>query len=294
MPLAITNYKGLYGENLPHHLPDFVHCEAIVTRSKLYNWEINTHVHTNLFQVFVLDEGEGIVLTEKKEIAMQAPCLVCIPANTLHGFRFQPSVAGKVITLSDSYVEGLFKSSPQVMLALQDLLYISAYQNEARFQRITLLLEQINQELCEELSEKTMVLQALFTVFWADIYRFARDHAEQIHKSDHRNLTYFRNFQKLVKQSIAAVENVSAYAQALHITTVHLNRVCQAVVQKSALAVIHEHLIQEAQQYLLYTNYSVAEVSYLLNFNDPAYFSRLFKKCTGLSPSEYRMQKMGA
>ncbi|MFN8354190.1 MAG: AraC family transcriptional regulator [Spirosomataceae bacterium] len=36
------------------------------------------------------------------------------------------------------------------------------------------------------------------------------------------------------------------------------------------------------------------EVSYLLNFNDPAYFSRLFKKCTGLSPSKYRMQKVGA
>jgi YesN/AraC family two-component response regulator len=37
----------------------------------------------------------------------------------------------------------------------------------------------------------------------------------------------------------------------------------------------------EAQRKLLYSNLSVKELAYELGFNDPDYFSKLFKKCTG-------------
>ena len=47
-------------------------------------------------------------------------------------------------------------------------------------------------------------------------------------------------------------------------------------------------LENEAKKYLLNTNYSISEVSYFLNFKDPAYFTRLFKKMTGVTPSEFR------
>ena len=39
---------------------------------------------------------------------------------------------------------------------------------------------------------------------------------------------------------------------------------------------------------LLNTSYSVSEIAYFLNFSDPAYFSRLFKKVVGVPPGEFR------
>lgn len=48
--------------------------------------------------------------------------------------------------------------------------------------------------------------------------------------------------------------------------------------------------IQKACQYLSFTNMSIKEISYELGYNDPFYFSRLFKKLMELSPSAYRDQ----
>lgn len=46
--------------------------------------------------------------------------------------------------------------------------------------------------------------------------------------------------------------------------------------------------IQKACQYLSFTTKSIKEISYSLGFNDPLYFSRLFKKIMSLSPLKYR------
>jgi AraC family transcriptional regulator, transcriptional activator of pobA len=43
----------------------------------------------------------------------------------------------------------------------------------------------------------------------------------------------------------------------------------------------------EAQRKLQYSHLSVKELAYELGFNDPDYFSRFFKKCTGKSVSEF-------
>ena len=48
---------------------------------------------------------------------------------------------------------------------------------------------------------------------------------------------------------------------------------------------VHQHLIQEAQKYLLHTSYSISEIAYLLEFEYPNYFAKLFKKHIGLSPA---------
>lgn len=46
--------------------------------------------------------------------------------------------------------------------------------------------------------------------------------------------------------------------------------------------------IQKSCRYLIFTDMSIKEISFDLGFNDPYYFSRLFKKMMELSPSEYR------
>ena len=50
------------------------------------------------------------------------------------------------------------------------------------------------------------------------------------------------------------------YAKTLNITTVHLNCICRAVAHKTALAVVHEHIISEAKKYLLHTSYTITVV----------------------------------
>jgi AraC family transcriptional regulator, transcriptional activator of pobA len=50
------------------------------------------------------------------------------------------------------------------------------------------------------------------------------------------------------------------------------------------------YVLLEAKRLLRYSDLPVTEIAYRLNFEDPSYFSRFFKKYTGFSPSEFREQ----
>lgn len=58
----------------------------------------------------------------------------------------------------------------------------------------------------------------------------------------------------------------------------------------SPLRYINQKKIERAQLLLLTENLSVKDIAYTIGFNDDSYFIRLFKKLTGTTPQEYRMQ----
>ncbi len=78
------------------------------------------------------------------------------------------------------------------------------------------------------------------------------------------------------------------FAQKLNITPNYLSDNIKYHSGKSALTIIHDFVIEEAQRRLINSSKTVSEISYSLGFEYPNYFSRLFKKKTNLSPSQYR------
>jgi len=288
MKKNLLNYKGLYGDNAQHELSDFVHHELLATRSKLYNWEINEHLHTNLFQIFIISSGEGVLIQDNNKIILKAPCILLIPTNTFHGFEFQSDVSGEVLTISEQFMETIFTNSPLILLELNKAKqYSFNLENQDALNDLLYLKNKIVKEITENNTYKQLCLQSLFQLFFVGLHNLNTFENEK-ETANNRTLTYFHNFQKLIKKTLPESKLIKEYANDLRITPVHLNRICQSLVQKSALQVVHDYAITEAKKYLVYTSYSISEISYLLNFKDPAYFSRLFKKQTGFSPNQFR------
>ena len=101
------------------------------------------------------------------------------------------------------------------------------------------------------------------------------------------------NFFKLLKtyyrDTINPVQpSVLFFSEKLHITPNYLSDVIRHYTGKSALNIIHEYIIEEAKILLKTSSKSVSEISYMLGFEYPTYFSRLFKKKTNISPSNFR------
>jgi AraC family transcriptional regulator, transcriptional activator of pobA len=67
-----------------------------------------------------------------------------------------------------------------------------------------------------------------------------------------------------------------------------LARVCQAIAGKSPKDIVTDYFIREAQIALTNVDKSIAQVAYELRFDDPGYFTRLFKKKTSYSPKAFR------
>lgn len=288
MKKNLLNYKGLYGDNNQHELANFVHYELLATRSKLYNWEINEHLHTDLFQIFIISSGEGTLIQDNNQIILKAPSILVIPTNTFHGFEFQSDVNGEVLTISEQFVETIFAKTPVILLELNKVKqYSFNAENQDSLNDLLYLKNKIVKEITENNTYKQLCLQSLFQLFFVGLHSQNTLENEK-EATNNRTLTYFNTFQKLIKKTLPESKLIKEYADDLRITPVHLNRICQSLVQKSALQLVHDYTITEAKKYLVYTSYSVSEISYLLNFKDPAYFSRLFKKQTGFSPNQFR------
>jgi AraC family transcriptional activator of pobA len=95
-------------------------------------------------------------------------------------------------------------------------------------------------------------------------------------------------FQKLVGARFLTTRTVAGYAALLTVSPNHLNKVVKEVTGKTASDSISEMLVQEAKSLLRYTDSSIAEIAYKLDFSDPASFNRFFKAGTGETPLAWR------
>jgi len=100
------------------------------------------------------------------------------------------------------------------------------------------------------------------------------------------NLSKFIEFKLVVETHLTEQPSINTIAEKLSLTTNSLYRIVKEFSGTSTKDFITNRLMIEAQRKLHYSNLSVKELAYELGFNDPDYFSRLFKKCTGKSVSE--------
>ena len=95
-------------------------------------------------------------------------------------------------------------------------------------------------------------------------------------------------FKELIFLNVRKNLSVSDYASKLNISVNHLNKIIKSVTGKSSSKWIEESIVTEAKIMLYQTKLSISEISENLNIYDHSYFSRLFKKTEGLTPSEFR------
>ena len=81
---------------------------------------------------------------------------------------------------------------------------------------------------------------------------------------------------------------VQHFAEALHVSPAHLGDVLRTHTGQNAQQYLHHALLEKAKALLLGTSLSIRETAFQLGFENPSYFSRLFKNKTGLTPASFR------
>ena len=278
---------ALYGEQTRGDSAEFVHIELIETRSRVHHWHIENHTHSGLFQVLFLFGGEVRASINGAVWECAAPAAITIHPSVVHGFDFSAEAHGYVLTVDQNvlFAAGGSHGDLYSPLFVEPLaLDLSGAPECARMEA---LLRQLLEEAAWPQYGHTLMLDWLARSALLLLVRLhaARRFADQSGRSD---FELFSRFRAEVEQHYKEQWQVGQYAEALRATPTRLNRLCLKLSGKSAFDIAQDRLMLEACRKLTYLPASIASIAYELGFQDPAYFSRLFKKRMGVTPKAFR------
>lgn len=279
---------ALYGEQAQSDSAEAVHIELIETRSRLYDWHIGTHVHRGLFQVLFLFAGQvrASIGDEVRECA--GPVAITIHPSLVHGFDFSEQAQGYVLTIDQQVLFATARDHGELFspLFVEPLTIALAPGGETRT-RLESMLEQMLAEAAGPQLGHELILEWLARAALLLLVRAQAEHRLTA-QSGRGDFALYTRFRTEVEAHYKEQWQVGQYAAALRVTPTRLNRLCLRIAGRSAFDIAQERLLLEACRQLTYLPAGVASIAYELGFQDPAYFSRLFKKRFGVTPREYR------
>jgi AraC family transcriptional activator of pobA len=279
---------NLYGEASGDIDSEFVHIESIAKRSAKEAWTIRSHRHGKLFQMVFIRQGGARVLLDNRQLSVASHSAVIVAANVVHGFEFTPGAEGFVLTVAEPLINQSMQSrAMEYLLKVTSQAHVVTFIPDSVYDvQLLRQLQDIYAEFCAYRPGKHFVIEWLVKMVLMTLYREI-ERQGQLEKAASQD-SKFAKFCQLIEQHFRQQWHVEQYAQAMGLSVSTLNRLCQQHKEMSAKRFINDRVFVEAKRKLLYTQANIDQIAYQLGFEDPAYFSRFFKRNAKMSPKAYR------
>ncbi len=268
---------GLYGEG--QLFPEILHVEKILDRAQGLAWKIAPHRHPHLHQFLFSNQGRTELHIDGKVVKLTGKTVINIPPWAVHGFTFSSGSEGLVVSLPVSEFASLFEQDPTAsclkhwhVVKLTDELSDAAERLYASYQSTSFA--------------RLTVLRALGTHLGALVA--GEIAVPNTKKQGKQEDSLILRFESLARNRFKKRLKLTDYADILAVSPSHLSRSCRQTTGVSASRFIESVLFKEACSQLAYTQLPIQSIGYDLGFDDAAYFSRAFRKHTGMSPGSYR------
>jgi AraC family transcriptional activator of pobA len=292
---------ALFGDASVAVAPEFLHIEAISTRSSRHEWTIAAHTHPGIFQLLLLQSGSGVLVADQTTVALVPTALVALPSGSIHAFAFEEGAEGWVLSLATPLVGDLAlvnRAPGRGIAALGSARAASGITN-SQSRRLDWLMGEIAADFADHgavhLSD---VRLAMLTMLLAQCDEMLLQPQGKPAPSIGPPIGTQARHERLVQRFRAAVEahfcagwGLSRYAALLGTSTPTLTRACHSVLGRAPGEVVAARVQLEALRLLTYSALSISQIADQLGFADPAYFARFFKSRTGQTARAFREER---
>ncbi|MCD0467936.1 helix-turn-helix transcriptional regulator [Flavobacterium sp. ENC] len=244
------------------------------------------HRHDSYLMVFFTN-GSGIHEIDFDRFEIKKGSLFVLQPGQMHHWNLSDNIEGFVIIFSQELYNLYFGQKK-----INDYNFYNSILNRPEvvfetdeFSKILPYFDLLTQENSQENKYQLDTMLNLLDCIHIEI---ARKYNETYSHQTHSYNIKISAFEILLEQHFKTQKLPSFYAEQLHITLKHLSRICNEILQKTATEVIMDRVILEIKRMLTDKQLAVNEIAYKVGYEDYSYFSRVFKKQTGMSPTEFR------
>lgn len=300
----MVHFQGLFGHN-PNEMMKILPVLNIGQfqeddKKSFYANDFPTHIETHhkhitkphkhdFYLTLLFTQGSGVHEVDFQSYEIKPGSVFMLNPGQTHDWEFSPDTKGYVIFHTKGFYDLTFSNrsidSFPFFYSLQNspCLYLESVQLTS----IEQLFQVILQEHRSDQVLKHQKLTALMDMLYIELTRAYIDKKPSSLNTPGMYLDRLKQLEQLIDQNFMHYKSASDYAEMMHMSTKHLNRITQSVLAKTTTDLITERILLEAQRMLSHSKTTVAEVADYLGYEDHSYFSRLFKKKLYVSPSEF-------
>lgn len=251
----------------------------------------------NALIIGVGTEGETSLTSNLQEFRLKKDSLFIFSPKHILQVQSNNRFKAHLIVIAPDFLKGINIDTKRMMpLFLQFGSLPCMELTHAESQSLRSFISMVEQEL--KGSETDFSSEIIGGLIAATIYKvgdilthYLTEHPEVDSPIHNRAEEYFRQFTELLGEHYKHERSVGFYARQLCITPKYLTTLIKRISGKSVSEWIDNYVILEAKTLLKYSNMSVQEIAYYLNFPNQSFFGSYFKRNAGMSPSQYKAKK---
>lgn len=247
------------------------------------------HRH-DFYAAVLFTGGNGVHEIDFQKYDVSEGSLFFLSPGQIHSWELSEDIEGYIFFCSQEFYEMHY-----VNQKLRNFPFFGSVSFPRKLQLDTVELEKnisLFQKLGEEHQAKNMMKEGLILSLMSQIFinatqLFSKDFDTLASSAGLSYFKHYQDFENLVEQHFAEQKSITYYASLLGISSKHLNRIVQTVVQKTATDVITERVVLEAKRMLMYLDESLVEIAFRLGYEEYSYFVRVFRKNSGMTPTQF-------
>ncbi len=271
------------GQSVPFEIKPF---EAIGKAARA----TSPHRHT-FYAIFHVTGGRGHHVVDFESHPIRPPALWFISPRQVHSWQTTVPLRGQILPFTEEFL----RVTAGADSGMRELAFFHRHEGASELRLsaaanrdISAVLQSLADEYRSDALNREPALRAWLRILLIKAQRLYASQQPPPGANATAAAALARRFIQLVAEQFIRERSVPTYARQIGVSAGHLHDLVKQGTGLTPQQIIRRELVLEAKRLLAHTELTIAEISYRLAMEDPAYFGRFFKRETGRTPGAFR------